>query len=161
MQRVAYATGDPAPDEHGRQAEQATLIELLRARDGTRLTRDELGAMLGRLAPDAIETALGRLDRRGIVRIEDEQITCPYSAERREQIDLLSAVVVHVLVSRYPRVLTVAEVARACERNVGKLKELEEIELALQWIERDRLATRRGDDWLATRPAVRAAELSF
>jgi len=161
MQRVAYATGDPAPDERGRQAEQAILIELLRARDGTHWTRDEIGAMLGRLAPDAIDTALERLRARKIVRTEGEQIICPGSAERRDRLDALAAVVVHVLVSSHPGALTVAEVAHACERDVGKLQELEEIELALQWIEGDGLAVRQADDWLATRPAVRADELSF
>jgi hypothetical protein len=161
MQRVAYATDDPAPDEGGRQAEQAILIELLRAKDGTRWTPDEIEAMLGRLAPDAMEAALERMRCRGIVRIEDEQINCPDSIERREQLDALAGVVVHVLVSTHPQPLAVADVAQGCERDVGKLKELEEIELALQWIEGDGLAVRQDGRWLATRPAVRADELSF
>jgi hypothetical protein len=57
-------------------------------------------------------------------------------------------------------VLSVEEVARECERDPLIYEEREEIELALRRLVIDGLAVRR-DGWVATRPAVRANELSF
>jgi hypothetical protein len=64
-------------------------------------------------------------------------------------------------VSANPNTLSVEEVARDCERDLDVYEEREEIELALRRLVIDGLAVRRDAYWAATRPAVRADELSF
>lgn len=63
--------------------------------------------------------------------------------------------------SANPGVLSIEEVARECERDPGVYEEREEVELALRRLVIDGLAVRRDRCWAATRPAVRAQELSF
>lgn len=77
--------------------------------------------------------------------------------------DLLAAVVLHTLVSRGTGGMTLAEVAVACERDPADPADVGEIEAALEILRADQLAdrSRRGQLWLPTRPAIRAAELSF
>lgn len=156
MQHLAYA-----PDEQGRAVEQRIIIELLRSEDGTRWPRAELGNRLGCLEPKAMSDALARLNRRGVIQIEGDTIEAVDAASQRGTLDALSGVVLHVLVSAHPQRLTLSEIAEPCERDLSKPDERHEVELALLWIEGDGLACRQDDHWLATRPAVRAAELSF
>jgi hypothetical protein len=75
--------------------------------------------------------------------------------------DLLAAVVLHMLVSEGREGLTVAQVAVACERSPNHPGEEREIEVALAILLDDGLATVEKDLYRPTRPAIRAAELSF
>lgn len=157
MQGLAYA-----PDEQGREVEQAIMLALLRCEDGTRWSRAELEARLGDAeCPAVIRDALARLAHRGVLRIEGDNLELPGSTNRRDRLDALSAVVLHVLVVVHPQKQTLAEVAKECERDLGNPEEREEVELALRWIAGDELAARQEDGWIASRAAVRAAELSF
>ena len=156
MQQTAYAAG-----ERGREVEQAIIIEILRSEDGTRWTRSALTDRLRHVEPKALSDALTRLNGRGVIYGEGDAVEAPDSTKQRQKLDLLSAVVLHVLVSAHPRALTLTEVAEECERDLGRADERHEIELALRWITGDGLACRQDDGWVATRPAVRAAELSF
>ncbi len=75
--------------------------------------------------------------------------------------DLLAAVVLHTLVSKGREGMTVAQVAVACERSPNHPSEEREIEVALAILLDDGLATVETDLYRPTRPAIRAAELSF
>jgi hypothetical protein len=75
--------------------------------------------------------------------------------------DLLAAVVLHTLVQAGSDGLTLAQVARACERDPARLPDAREIEVALRILIADSLACRDGDRYRPTRAAIRAAELSF
>lgn len=75
--------------------------------------------------------------------------------------DLLAAVVLHTLVSEGREGMTVAQVALACERSPNHPGEEREIEVALAILLDDGLAERDADLYRPTRPAIRAAELSF
>jgi hypothetical protein len=75
--------------------------------------------------------------------------------------DLLAAVVLHTLVSEGQEGLTVEQVAVACERSPNHPGEEREIELALAILVGDGLARCEDDLFRPTRPAIRAAELSF
>jgi hypothetical protein len=74
--------------------------------------------------------------------------------------DRVAAVVLHVLAGA-PRVLTVAQIAVACERDPRRSADRETIERALSGLVEDGLAYRRGACFGATRAALRALELSF
>jgi hypothetical protein len=156
MQHPAYA-----PDNHGRQIEQAITLVLLRTEDGSRLPYAQLQDLLDmEVEPPVLDDALFRLVRRSVVSIEGQAIQLIDSQGRRQQLDLLAAVVLHVLVTAR-QALMAAEVAEECERDYSKPKQREEVELALGWLAEDELARREDDGWHPTRPAVRAAELSF
>jgi hypothetical protein len=75
--------------------------------------------------------------------------------------DALAAVALHVLVSEGRDGMTVAELAKACERDPIKAPELSETEAALDVLLEADLATLEGDRVKPTRAAIRAAELSF
>jgi hypothetical protein len=75
--------------------------------------------------------------------------------------DLLAAVVLHTLVSEGRNGLTVAQVAVACDRSPNHPGEEREIEQALAILVNDGLAACEDDLYRPTRPAIRAAELSF
>lgn len=156
MQRSAYA-----PDDCGRQAEQQIIAEVLRSDDSTRWTQSQLQDRLMAIEPEAVSEALARLNDRGVLTVDGDAIEARDSNSQRETLDQLSAVVVHVLVTEYPKALTLAEVAEQCERDLSKPDERHEVELALLWIEGDELACAQDSGWIATRPAVRAADLSF
>jgi hypothetical protein len=156
MQAPAYA-----PDEQGREVEQQIIIEILRSGHDTPWSRNQLADRLEDAEPGALDNALDCLVGRGIVRIEDNIIEASEGTSQRDKLDALSGVVVHVLVSEYPQILTLAKITKECERNLTRDSERHEIELALRWITGDELARRQDDGWIATRPAVRAAELSF
>lgn len=81
------------------------------------------------------------------------------NAENTEQpIDLLAAVVLHVLVSEGRDGLGVEQIARTVERNAD---EHDEVRRALAVLVADDLATEEGEHWKPTRAAIRAQELSF
>ena len=85
--------------------------------------------------------------------------------------DLLAAVVLDTLVRHAPSRavdsggspsgLTLAEIARACQRDPARADEAREIETALDILLADDLATRDAERYRPTRAAIRAAELSF
>jgi hypothetical protein len=75
--------------------------------------------------------------------------------------DLLAAVVLHTLVSEGRDGLTVAQVAVACDRSPNHPGEEREIEVALTILVDDGLAACEDNLYRPTRPATRAAELSF
>jgi hypothetical protein len=75
--------------------------------------------------------------------------------------DLLAAVVLHTLVSKGRGGMTVPQVALACERDPLDPGDTREIEAALGILLDDGLASREAALYRPTRPAVRAAELSF
>lgn len=75
--------------------------------------------------------------------------------------DLLAAVVLHTLVSEGVEGMTVEQVAVACERSPNHPGEEREIEEALAILLDDGLAMCADDLYRPTRPAIRAAELSF
>jgi hypothetical protein len=75
--------------------------------------------------------------------------------------DLLAAVVLHTLVSRGASGMTLAQVALACERDPTSDEEVREVKGALAILLDDGLAEREGERYRPTRPAIRAAELSF
>jgi hypothetical protein len=149
-------------EEQSRQAEQEIIVELLRSQEGgeEQLARAELERRFPHIQPLTFNDALARLQQRDGVHLEGEQIAATDAEKWREKLDLLAAVVLHTLVSANPGVLSVEEVARECERDPGVYEEHEEVELALKRLVIDGLAARR-DGWAATRPAVRAQELSF
>jgi hypothetical protein len=150
-------------EEQSRQAEQEIIVELLRSQeDGqARMARAELERQLPQVEPLVFNDALERLQQRDAVRLDGEQLAAVDAETWREKLDQLAAVVVHTLVSANPRAMSVEKVARECERDPGVYEEREEIELALRRLLIDGLAVRRDRRWTATRPAVRAAELSF
>lgn len=156
MQALAYA-----PDQHGRQAEQQIIIEILRADPNTPWSRNQLAEQLKHIEPQALGAALDLLVGRGVLHVDGETIDVLDGTSQRDRLDALSGVVVHVLVSEHPQVMTLAEIAEPCERDLDKPDERHEIELALRWITGDGLAVSQDGGWIATRPAVRAAELSF
>lgn len=155
-------TASPAEEQH-RQAEQEIIVELLRSHEEgeEQLARAELERRLSHIQPLAFSDALARLQQRDAVRLDGEQLAAVDAETWREKLDQLAAVVVHTLVSANPRALSVEKVARECERDPGVYEEREEIELALRRLFIDGLAVRRDRRWTATRPAVRAQELSF
>jgi hypothetical protein len=157
-----HKTPTPA-EERYRQAEQEIIVELLRSHEegDEHLARAELERRLMRIEPLTLNDALTRLQQRDAVQVDGEQIAASDPAEWRKQLDLLAAVVLHVLVSASPNVLSVEEVAHECERDPRVYEEREEVELALRRLVIDGLAARRDARWAATRPAVRAQELSF
>lgn len=81
--------------------------------------------------------------------------------------DLLAAVVLHVLVTEGQQGSSLEQVARACERDPDDEAEHQEVQVALEILVRDDLATREAANpdaqarYKPTRAAVRAAELSF
>jgi hypothetical protein len=81
--------------------------------------------------------------------------------------DLLAAVVLDTLVRGRagpgdgPDGLTLAEIARACEREPMRAEERREVQAAVDILLADELATREADRYQPTRAAIRAAELSF
>jgi hypothetical protein len=155
MRHLAYA-----PDEQGRQAEQAITLALLRAKDGTRLPYARLCEQLADLDAQAFDGALLRLFIREVLSIERNVIQAINSHEQRRKLDLLAAVVLHILVTAR-KVLPVVKIAEECERDYANADERAEVELALGWLAEDKLVSQQDDGWLATRPAVRATELSF
>jgi hypothetical protein len=154
MQHLAYAV-----DDRGREVEQNLIIELLRLKDDDFATHEQLKLRL-RVGSKVISGALQRLRARGVISLDGDYIKARGRIEAKELLDALAAVVVYTLVRAYPKVLTLAEIARECERNLDKPDERHEIELALRWITDDELAAQR-EGWIATRPAIRASELSF
>jgi hypothetical protein len=75
--------------------------------------------------------------------------------------DLLAAVVLHTLVTEGRKGMSVARVAKACERDPSDVADVDEIEAALEILLDDGLAKREGEQFLPTRAAIRASELSF
>ncbi|MGN6373362.1 MAG: hypothetical protein ACTHM1_10305 [Solirubrobacteraceae bacterium] len=80
--------------------------------------------------------------------------------------DLLAAVVLHVLVSEGRQGVSLEQVAQACERDPNDAAERREVQVALEILVRDELASSEADGagrerFKPTRAAVRAAELSF
>jgi hypothetical protein len=156
-------TANPAEEQH-RQAEQEIIVELLRSHEEgeEQLARAELERQLAHVDPLTLNDALARLQQRDAIQVDGEQVTATNAGERRAKLDLLAGVVRYTLVSANPDTLTVEDVARDCERDPDVYEEREEIELALRRLVIDGLAIRRDDGrWAATRPAVRADELSF
>jgi hypothetical protein len=154
MQQTAYAV-----DDRRREVEQDIIIELLRLSDSDFATHEQLKLRL-RVGSTVIKDALQRLRARRVININGDYIKARNRIEARKTLDALASVVADVLVSTYPKVLTLAEVANECERDLNLPDERHEIELALRWITDDELAAHR-EGWIATRPAVRAAELTF
>lgn len=147
-----------ATDNHGREIEQNITIELLRLDDHAYASPEQLELRL-QVSSAHISDALHRLHSRGVINIEGNDIELQDKTEARKTLDSLAAVVVHFLVSAYPRVLTLAEVAKACKHDLVRPDGRHDLELALRWIASDQLATHRAG-WIATHQAVRAAELS-
>ncbi len=77
-----------------------------------------------------------------------------------QHIDLLAAVVLHVLVTE-PDARTFEPICRALDRDPNKPNERAEVDEALAVLVADDLASHEGEQWTPTRAAVRAAELSF
>lgn len=91
--------------------------------------------------------------------MQDESNHVPISTDRK--VELLAAVVLHVLVSATPNALTLAQIAIECERDPNEPAEREEVEAALNVLVADGLADQKNKRLSATRPAMRAADLSF
>lgn len=75
--------------------------------------------------------------------------------------DLLAAVVLDTIVGAGTRGMTFAQVAHACQRDLGKPEEVGEVHVALDMLMADDLAIHKGNLYRPTRAAIRAAELSF
>jgi hypothetical protein len=75
--------------------------------------------------------------------------------------DLLAAVVLHTLVSEAREGFSVAQIAKACERDPADPADVDEVEAALEVLIDDDLAYDQDDLYRPTRAAVRASELSF
>ena len=87
-------------------------------------------------------------------------------AEQPQHPDLLAAVVLHVLVSEGQQGVSLEQVAGTCERDPNDDAERREVQVALEILVRDDLATSDVDGagraiFKPTRAATRAAELSF
>jgi hypothetical protein len=79
-----------------------------------------------------------------------------------EKIDMLAAVVVHILVSEGQEGMSTETVARECERDADHEADRREVELALRALVGYELAVREEDGlYRPTRAAVEAARLSF
>jgi hypothetical protein len=76
-----------------------------------------------------------------------------------QHIDLLAAVVLHVLVAESAR--TFEPICRSVQRDPNEPDERAEVDAALAVLVDDGLALREGEQWMPTRAAVRAEELSF
>lgn len=75
--------------------------------------------------------------------------------------DPLAAVVLHTLVAEGRKGLTIAQIAKACERDPADPADVDEVEAALGVLLSDGLARDQEDLYRPTRAAIRAAELSF
>lgn len=75
--------------------------------------------------------------------------------------DLLAAVVLETLVAAAGAGMTLAQVARACERRPDRRSQAREVEIALGLLVEDDLAARDGERYRATRAAIRADELRY
>jgi len=75
--------------------------------------------------------------------------------------DLLAAVVLHALVTEGRDGMSVARVARACERDPTDPADIDEIEAAIEILLDDGLAQCDDELFRPTRAAIRAGELSF
>lgn len=75
--------------------------------------------------------------------------------------DLLAAVVLDTLIASAGTGMTLAQVARACERRPRRRSEAHEIRVALAILIDDELATREGELYRATRAAIRAEQLRY
>jgi hypothetical protein len=154
MQQRAYAV-----DDRRREVEQTIIIELLRLDDGDFVTHDQLKLRL-RVGSTVVSDALQRLASSGVIKVDGNCIKARDRIEARNNLNALATIVARVLVGAYPKVLTLAEVAKECRYDLDRPDERHEIELALRWITGDELAAHQ-EGWIATRPAVRAAELSI
>lgn len=81
--------------------------------------------------------------------------------EQAHKLDLLAAVVLHVLVSKGRDGISAQYVARECERNPANSTEMHEIRAALDILLADDLAQQENDVFVPTHAAIRAEELSF
>jgi hypothetical protein len=70
-------------------------------------------------------------------------------------------VVLHVLVSEAHEGMTIAQVAKACERDPADPADVDEVEAALEVLLDDGLAESEDERYRPTRAAIRASELSF
>ncbi len=77
------------------------------------------------------------------------------------QFDPLAAVVLHTLVSKGRKGISVQGVAKECERDSADPAEMHEIEMALSILLADGLAQQEHGLFAPTHAAVRAEELSF
>jgi hypothetical protein len=75
--------------------------------------------------------------------------------------DPLAAVVLHTLVNEGREGMTIAQVAKACERDPADPADVDEVEAAVEVLLADGLAQGKDDLYRPTRAAIRAAELSF
>lgn len=150
-----------AADMQDRQAAQEILVELMRAGKNQCWSRAILERRLTHIDPLTFSDALARLQQRGILRLDGETITPLGIAERRRKADALAAVVLHDLVGATPQPVSVEEIARKCDRDPSRPDERDEVELALQWLHADGLASSCPGNWRASRPAIRAQQLSF
>jgi len=75
--------------------------------------------------------------------------------------DPLAAVVLHTLMNEGRNGVTIAQIAKACERDPADPADVDEVEAAVKVLLADGLARCREDLYRPTRAALRAAELSF
>jgi Mn-dependent DtxR family transcriptional regulator len=76
-----------APD--GARLERAVVLQLLRDDHDQSWSRAELASELGADAP-AVQEALSRLQREGVVSLSDDQITASPAARRLDALELIS-----------------------------------------------------------------------
>lgn len=69
--------------------------------------------------------------------------------------------VLHTLVNEARKGMTIAQIAKACERDPADPADIDEVEAAVEVLLSDGLAQNEDDLYRPTRTAVRAAELSF
>lgn len=77
------------------------------------------------------------------------------------ELDLLAAVVLHVLVTGGRGGIGLEQLAKGCERDPADPAALREVDEAAQILVADGLASWDGDSYRPTRAALRAAQLSF
>jgi hypothetical protein len=94
--------------------------------------------------------------------MQDESNHLAAEDDRQAQkIELLAAVVLHVLVTEGHEGIDADQMARTVERDHDNDDQRGEVAAALQLLAEEDLARREGERWQATRAALAAARLSF
>ncbi len=94
--------------------------------------------------------------------MQDESNHLAAEDDRQAQkIELLAAVVLHVLVTQGHEGIDADQMARAVERDHDNDDQRGEVAAALQLLAEEDLARREGERWRPTRAALATARLSF
>jgi hypothetical protein len=139
----------------------AEVFQTVLRGDGSRCPRPELERRFRHIAPLTLDEAIATLVADGGLIEDDDTLRTPVAKDEASVVELLAAVVNHVLIASPPPV-TFEQVCEEVERDPAVVKEHREVLLALALIEHCALATRDEEGrWRPTRAAIWAERLSF